>query len=140
MSTRDTPHEDGEEGGRHSADEMLAAALAVGSSVQKAAEKAEVSESTAHRRLRSPAFRRRLKELRALIVDQAVSLASAGLCEAIMQLRLICREGKGEARRLLAAEKLVNAVLAIREHASNEAELAALEEAVRKKKKRRGSK
>jgi hypothetical protein len=72
-------------------------------------------------------------------VDQALSLASGGLVDAVARMREICRDGGSEAIQLAAAEKLVSAVLAIREHAAGEAQLAALEEAVRKK-KRRGSK
>jgi hypothetical protein len=63
-------------GGRKSADAALVAALAGGLTVEAAAQKAGVGESTVYRRLREPAFRARLDEARAEVVRGVIGQLS----------------------------------------------------------------
>lgn len=57
-------------GSRKNADEALLLALACGATVESAARSAGVAERTAYRRLNDPAFRRRLQDLRADMVQR----------------------------------------------------------------------
>jgi hypothetical protein len=61
---------------RKSCDEGLLIALAAGASPAVAAQQAHVSESTVHRRLREPKFRRRIDDTRAKMVSDAVGRLS----------------------------------------------------------------
>jgi hypothetical protein len=58
--------------GRKAADDALILALATGVSVPAAAQRAEVSERTAYRRLQDPAFRCRVTETRTALFAEAV--------------------------------------------------------------------
>ena len=75
--------------GRHSADEVLAAALAAGRTVRDAAAEAKVSEKTAYRRNKDPEFRRRVAELRSQMVGEAAGVLADSMKYAAAALRLM---------------------------------------------------
>jgi hypothetical protein len=65
--------------GRSGADDLLVANLAMGMTIQAAAEGAGISERTAHRRLEDPAFRARVNAARSELVRNTIgSLAAVG--------------------------------------------------------------
>jgi hypothetical protein len=66
--------------------DLLAAALAGGAEVAEAARAAKVSARTAYRRLRDPAFRRRVGRLRREMVERAVALCSRAASGAAVTL------------------------------------------------------
>lgn len=92
--------------GRSSADEMLAVALAGGSTVADAAQVANVSESTAYRRLADLDFTRRVRELRMSASAQAAGRLSAALTQAVDTLRTLLTHDEA-AIRLRAATALL---------------------------------
>ncbi|MBA4065917.1 MAG: hypothetical protein C0501_19805 [Isosphaera sp.] len=93
-------------GGRHSADDLLAAELAAGQTVRDAARTAGVSEHTAHRRNGDPAFKARVAELRVGMVAEA----SGRLAESMGRAANVLRDLLGSADekvRLRAAERMI---------------------------------
>jgi hypothetical protein len=93
--------------GRVSADERLAAALAAGRPVPKAAKAAAVSERTAWRRLADPAFRRRVAELRGRMVERAVGRLADAMADAAARLRKILRESRDERVQVAACRAVL---------------------------------
>src|SRR5262245_20409551 len=71
------------------ADEALLTALACGASVEVAAQKAGIGRSTAYRRAKSAAFRRRLKALRLEMVEKTSALLTAAGNESVRTLLLL---------------------------------------------------
>jgi hypothetical protein len=76
--------------GKRNADEALLTALACGASVEVAAQKAGVSESTAYRRLGEPAFQQRLRDMRADMVQRTGGMLTAAAGEAVKALLEPC--------------------------------------------------
>ena len=72
--------------GRKNADEVLLLALACGSTVEKAAEKAALCPRTVHRRLKCSDFQRRLQELKTDMVKRAAGMLTAASMESIKTL------------------------------------------------------
>jgi hypothetical protein len=66
-------------GGRTIADDALAAALAEGKTVRDAVVAAGVSERTAYRRLGDPAFRQKVSEIRARMLERAAGVMADGM-------------------------------------------------------------
>jgi hypothetical protein len=112
------------------ADDLLALALAAGRDVAEAAAAAGVSERTAYRRLADPAFKRRVAELRAGMVDRASGRLADGMADAAAALRDLLGHPDGRVR-LGAARAMLEAGVRVREAAELEARLAALENARR---------
>jgi hypothetical protein len=115
--------------GRRPADDLLAAGVAAGLSVQAAARKAGVSERTARRRMAEDGFRERVAELRQEVVRQSLGLAAEGLVDGLVTLRQLCRQAEGDGVRLGAARSLVEIGLQFVQLEDVQARLAALEEA-----------
>ncbi len=67
--------------------DALLLALAMGLSIPKAARRAGIDPTIAYRRLRNPAFRQKVEELRQALIGQAVSQLRRAACEAIDTLR-----------------------------------------------------
>jgi hypothetical protein len=85
-------------------DLQLIAALLQTSTVREAASKAGVSEATVYRRLRQPAFRRRLKEARLLVFAQALSRLQSATGDAVdTLLDVMADHGAPPASRVRAA-------------------------------------
>ena len=72
--------------GRKSADDALAVAIACGSTVEAAAQKAGVSTRTAFKRMADPAFQQRLGRVRAEMVGRATAMLTAAAMEAVKTL------------------------------------------------------
>ncbi|MFO0801411.1 MAG: hypothetical protein U0804_28425 [Gemmataceae bacterium] len=113
--------------GRRGADERLAALLAAGRTVREAADEAEVSERTAHRRQADPAFAARVAELRGQMVAAATGRLADGLGEAVGVLRALLAHDN-PAVRLRAAAKLVELGVKLVVAADEARRLAVLEE------------
>jgi transposase-like protein len=88
-------------------DEQLALAIAMGASVEAAAERLGVSKSTAYRRWRDPVVKRRVADLRRDITDRSIGQLVAGLADAITVARQLMRESETESLRLKAAALLI---------------------------------
>ncbi len=92
-------------------DERLVAALAAGSSVAEAAAAAGVSESTAFRRLRDPAFQERVRAEQAQGREEMRrQLDGCGLL-AIRTLRDLCAAADSESVRLRASQTILTWLL-----------------------------
>ncbi|MDB5313721.1 MAG: hypothetical protein JWO38_7923, partial [Gemmataceae bacterium] len=88
------------------ADEILAHALAAGRTIDRAAKTADVSESTAYRRLREPAFQARVFELRAGVIETARNRIASGTLDACDTLhRLLI--SRSEAIQLRTAKTFI---------------------------------
>ncbi len=114
--------------GRRAADDGLLMALACGATVEAAAAKAGVSASTAYRRLNEPAFRRRLREVRADMVQRTAGMLTAAAGESVKALLALQKEAVPAAVRLGAARAVLEIGMRLREVCDLEQRLAALEE------------
>lgn len=112
---------------RRKGDGALLAELAAGADVRTAAKRARVSESTAHRRLNDPAFRRELAAARAAMVDAATGGLAAAATAAVQTLRLLL-DAEGESVRLGAARSIIEMGAKLREVSELAERIAALEE------------
>jgi len=113
-------------GDRKTAEATLLAALAGGSTVQEAARAAGVSEATAYRRLREPAFCQALAAARADLIKRATGkLAAACAAAAATLARLL--QADSESVQLGAARSIMELAVRMRETEELEARVAALE-------------
>ena len=106
--------------------DSFALAIASGTSVREAAASAGVSERTAYRRLGDPAFRRRVSEIRASFLNQAVGLLSEAANEAVSTLKALLT-ARAESVRLSAARAILELGPKLREQAELEERVTALE-------------
>jgi hypothetical protein len=113
-------------GDRKKADIQLVTALAAGATVEAAAKVAGVSEPTVYRRLREPAFRQRVAELRDEMVARAVARLSATSTLAADTLRELLG-ARAETVRLGAARAILELGTKLRETEDLAARVAALE-------------
>lgn len=100
--------------GRSGADDLLATALAGGASLTDAASLAGVSPRTVRRRLRDPAFRRRLQRLRDNLTSQAIGLLSRHAAKAVDVLAKEL-DSKNVKHRIGSAKTLLQLLLRGRE-------------------------
>jgi hypothetical protein len=110
-------------------DERLLLALACGATVEAAARSLDISEATIYRRLRAPAFRRRLQDLRADMVQRTAGTLTAAAGEAVKTLLALQKEAIPPAVRLGAARAIIELGLKVRAATEIEQRLAALEAA-----------
>jgi hypothetical protein len=113
--------------GKRHADHNLLLALACGATVEAAAAKAGVSESTAHRRLADPVFRQKLQEVRSDMVQRTAGMLTAAAGEAVKTLLDLQKNTVPHASRLGAARSVLEIGIKMRESADLEARLAAVE-------------
>jgi hypothetical protein len=116
--------------GRRNADEALALALATGQTLRDAAEAAGIAERTASRRWADPAFRQRVSELRADMVQRSLGRMADGMADAADVLRQLLA-AESESVRLGAARSLLELGVKLRESAELEERLLTLEEKLR---------
>lgn len=114
--------------GRRSADQQLRLALACGATVAAAAHAAGVSDRTAHRRLRSSAFRRSVQDLRTEILQRSAAALSAASSEAVKTLLELQKASSAGPVRLGAARAILEIGMRLREVTELEGRIAALEE------------
>jgi hypothetical protein len=88
-------------------DEILAVALAGGDEQKDAAAKAGVSESTVTRRLRDPAFRDRVANIRRTVTESALGALVKSLKDAAAALHLIATCSDDEKNQLAASKALL---------------------------------
>jgi hypothetical protein len=92
--------------GRSQADAVLAGHLAAGLPFAQAAQKAGVSERTARRRLKVPAFRKQVEELKSEAVGRAVSILGRTMSSAAVELAKLLKSAD-EKTRLQAAKEII---------------------------------
>jgi hypothetical protein len=115
------------ENGRRKGDDTLLLALAGGQTVRDAAQAAGLGERTATRRLADPAFRRRLSDLRAEMVQRALGKMADGMAEAADTLRQLLR-AEAPSVRLGAARSILELGNKLWEAVDTEARLQSLEQ------------
>ena len=113
--------------GRSNADDVLAAALAAGMSHRDAAAAASVSERTVFRRVKDPAFRQHVAELRAAMTSEALGRLTGGMTGASDALNKLVNHRDPNIRHK-AAVKVIELALKVREQADLEERLARIEE------------
>jgi HEAT repeat protein len=112
--------------GRRNADEALALALAGGQTLRDAAQGLGIGERTAARRWADSAFRHRVTELRAEMVERTLGRMVDGMSEAADVLRKLLA-AQSESVRLGAARSLLELGVKLRETVELERRLADLE-------------
>src|SRR5262245_56298361 len=115
-------------GPRHSSDEILAAALATGATIEAAARQANVSERTAKRRLTEASFRQRVSDLRAAMLERTTGVLVSFTTFAAARLRQLA-ESTNERVALGACVALLDQAVRLREGSELEERLRRLEEA-----------
>ena len=113
--------------GRSNADEVLAAALAAGMWHRDAAAAAGVSERTVFRRVKDPAFRQQVAELRAVTTSEALGRLTGGMTGASDALNKLVSHRDPNVRHK-AATKVIELALKVREQVELEERLARVEE------------
>lgn len=114
--------------GRKSANDKLLMALACGATVEAAAQSAGVSRSTAHRRLKDPAFCRRLRQVRGELTQRTAGMLSGAGGEAVKTLLRLMREVAPPAVQLGAARATIELGMRMREVGELEERVADLEQ------------
>lgn len=118
----------------------MIAALAAGKSYDAVAHLTGISKATVGRRMRQPAFRRKVRMARRLILDRAVSLLAQGAIEAVIVLRRLLLRSASEKIKLGAARAILQAEHQFHETEDLSAEIEELREQIAqllKKEKRR---
>jgi hypothetical protein len=107
-------------------DDAFALAVASGTSLREAARSAGISESTAYRRLKDPAFCRRVSEIRTSFLNEAVGRLSEAANEAVSTLKALLAS-RTDSVRLGAARTILELGPKLREQAELEERITALE-------------
>lgn len=111
--------------------ELAAAAIACGTTVAVAADRAGVSQTTVFRWKREcPEFRERISELRSAAIAQALGLLSEGMAGAALALTSLVRSRDPDTK-LRAAVQVLTLGLKLRDAAEFEARLQAVERALK---------
>lgn len=111
---------------RSNADELLAAALAAGSTVEDAAKAAGVGRRTAYRRLEDAEFAARVQQLRDGLVARATGKVADAMTAAAEKLKDLL-DAKAEAVQLGAARSILELGLKLREQTELATRIEALE-------------
>jgi hypothetical protein len=114
--------------GKKDIDDKLLMALACGATVEAAARTVGVSDRTVYRRLKDPAFHKRLQDMRADMVQRTAGALTAAGAEAVRALLALLKEATPAAVRLGAARTVIELGLKMREHVELEGRVQALEE------------
>jgi hypothetical protein len=112
---------------RKNADEALLRGLACGATVESAARAAGISPRTAHRRLKEDAFQKRLRDLRAEMVQRTAGMLTASGMEASKTLVALLDASHPATLRRSAAQTILDLGLKLRENTEMEERIAALE-------------
>jgi hypothetical protein len=114
--------------GKHAADPQILLALICGATVEGAARQAGVSDSTVRRRLRNPAFRRKLNrrrsEMHLRLADQFLALGS----EAVRTMAQLMQPAQTGSTQLGASRSVIEFGLKTRESADVITRLTELEQ------------
>jgi hypothetical protein len=106
---------------------VILLALACGATVEAAASKAGVSQTTVYRRLQQPAFKEKLQKTRAEMVERTTGMLTAAAGEAVKTLLSLQKENVQAAVRLGAAKAILEIGMRLREVSELEDRIAALE-------------
>ncbi len=109
-------------------EDTLLLALACGATVEAAAKQCQLSDRTVYRRLKEPAFRTKLQDMRTDMVRRAAGLLTAAASAAVTTLLSLQKESAPPAVRLGAARAILEIGIKVREMVDLETRLAALEE------------
>src|SRR5688500_17157490 len=101
--------------GRRQADQMLLLALACGATVEAAARQAGLSEATAQRRLKEPAFQQALQETQADLVQRTMGMLTGAAGEAVKTLLNLLKDSSPATVRLGAARAVLEMGMRFRE-------------------------
>jgi hypothetical protein len=112
---------------RKKAEDVLLLALACGATVDSAARQCHLSERTVYRRLCEPAFRQRLQQLRADMVQRTAGALTSAATEAVRTLLDLQKPPMPPAVRLGAARAILEIGVKLREAAELEERIAELE-------------
>ena len=112
---------------RKNADEALLRGLACGATVESAARAAGISARTAHRRLKEEAFQKRLRDVRAEMVQRTAGMLTGSGLEAGKTLVSLLDPTNPPTVRHAAARTILEFGLRLRENAEMEERIAALE-------------
>jgi hypothetical protein len=112
---------------RKNADEALLRGLACGATVDSAARAAGISARTAHRRLKEEAFQKRLRDVRAEMVQRTAGMLTGSGLEAGKTLVSLLDPTVPPTVRHGAARTILELGLKLRENAEMEERIAALE-------------
>jgi hypothetical protein len=107
-------------------DDGFALAIASGTSIKEAARSASISESTAYWRLKDPAFRRSVSEIRTSFLSEAVGRLSEAANEAVSTLKALLTSSS-DSVRLSASRAILELGPKLREQAELEERVTALE-------------
>jgi transposase len=113
--------------GRKNADHALMLALACGATIESAARKSGVSESTVYRRLKDPGFQRELAKLQSEMVQRATAMLTASTLEAAKTLLSLQDPSNPPGIRLGAARAIVDFGVKMRQLVELEERLTAME-------------
>ncbi len=108
-------------------DEPLLLALACGSTVEVAAERAGLSPRTVYRRLEDPQFRRRLADYRSELVKRSSAALTAAAMEAVKTLLALMDRVIPHATRLGAARSVLELGVKLRDLTEVEERLQTIE-------------
>src|SRR5262245_45385335 len=108
-------------------DELLAFALASGQTREEAGRNVGVSLATIERRMSSPEFRDRVRELSRQCIQAAAGKFAASMLDATEQLHLIATDGTTQANRLRASVALLELGLKFSAYADLEERVKRLE-------------
>jgi hypothetical protein len=114
--------------GRKNADQLLLMALVCGATVEAAARAADISQATAHRRLKDPEFCNQIQQTKADMVQRTASMLTASGMESVKTLMELQKPLTPPAVRLGAARSVIELGVKMREVADLEKRLLALEE------------
>jgi hypothetical protein len=114
--------------GRKNIDEILIQALACGAQVEQAAAKAGVSARTAYRRLKDPAFRQRILDLKTETMERAGSMLTAATLQSVKTLLSMQEASVPFGVRLGASRAILDFAFRFREFTEFQDRLAAVEQ------------
>jgi len=112
---------------RKKGDDLVLQALVCGATVEVAANRASISPRTVYRRLEDPQFQRRLREMRADMVQRTSGMLTAAGGESVKTLLALHDPATPPAVRLGAARTTLELSMKMRDSAELEARVAALE-------------
>jgi hypothetical protein len=112
--------------------EELIAALASGQSYEDAAQSVGLCKRTVVRKMKNAAFRRKVREARSTVLEQALSNLAQGATEASIVLRHLLLHGKTDRLKLAAAKALLHAEARFRESEDMAADIEDLKQQVAK--------
>jgi phage terminase small subunit len=114
-------------GSRRGADALLISELIAGHTITTAARTAGISEGTARRRMRDPAFRAKVTQGQDEVIEAAIRALAASTEAAALTLRALLGSKTTDSVRLNAATRIIELTESLRTSRQVEERLAAIE-------------